>query len=451
MSILSTNTKLIKVGQEYSAGSGISIDDYVISVTGDVGGKTYSAGENINIYEQDNQLYISGKDWEQDIANASANAYNAATAQIPTPFDPAYLSAQIDNKLNESDFTAWQSGQYSTDLQTIEGQINNKLDSSSFSDVSGNFLTAINIPESATWNETSNVVKESSANWDNTSDLVKESSASWNQGKTYEGISPIVVNNDENKVSAETWTFSAGSNVSFVDDNVNKITRIDVTAQGGDAEVNSFVYDNSATILDVDSSYKANSANFYPSNNPSGFITGVDLSNFYTKDETSGKEELANAFANIPAGDTEVNSYVHSHSASIDNTSDLVQANSSTWNDVTVFQSNSGSYLTAVDLTPYQTTAGMVDYAKASALDNLTNDYDSLSSNVNSNSGTWNDVVNKLYISSYHELSAGTNIDIQGYVISSKDWTDNITQASSYAFNEATALIPTLTFHYVEI
>ena len=131
MSILSTSSKLIKVGQDYRAGSGISIDDHVISVTGEFG-KTYSAGDNISIYEQGEQLYISSKDWSDDIANASANAYNEATAQIPDPFDPSYLSAQIDNKLNSSDFTTWQNGQYTTDLQTIEGQINNKLDTSSY-------------------------------------------------------------------------------------------------------------------------------------------------------------------------------------------------------------------------------------------------------------------------------------------------------------------------------
>ena len=95
MSILSTNNKLIKVGQEYSAGSGISIDNYVISVSGEFG-QTYSAGDNIGIYTQYNQLYISGKDWEQDIANASSNAYNAATAQIPAPQDLSYLSGRID-------------------------------------------------------------------------------------------------------------------------------------------------------------------------------------------------------------------------------------------------------------------------------------------------------------------------------------------------------------------
>ena len=141
MSILSTNNKLIKVGQDYSAGSGISIDDHVISVTGEFG-KTYSAGDNISIYEQDEQLYISSKDWTNDIANASANAYNEAVAQIPDPFDPTFISAKVDNKLDTTAFTNWQNGQYSTDLQTIEGQISNKLDESAFGEVSGSFLTA---------------------------------------------------------------------------------------------------------------------------------------------------------------------------------------------------------------------------------------------------------------------------------------------------------------------
>ena len=235
MSILSTSSNLIKVGQDYRAGSGISIDDHVISVTGEFG-KTYSAGDNISIYEQGEHLYISSKDWSDDIANASANAYNEATAQIPDPFDPSYLSAQIDNKLNSSDFTTWQNGQYTTDLQTIEGQINNKLDTSSFSDVSGSFLTA---------------------------------------HQSLDGY------------ATEDW----------------------VTAQG--------------------------------------YITGVDLSNYYTKDETSGKEELAQAFSDIPVGDPEVNAYVTNNSATINGTTDLVQNSSGLWNDVAVYQSNSANYLTA--------------------------------------------------------------------------------------------------------
>jgi hypothetical protein len=50
---------------------------------------------------------------------------------------------------------------------------------------------------------------------------------------------------------------------------------------------------------------------------------------------------------------------------------------------------------------------------------------------------------NKLDASSYHELTAGDNIDIQNYVISGKDWTNEIKDASANAFNEATAANPT--------
>lgn len=50
---------------------------------------------------------------------------------------------------------------------------------------------------------------------------------------------------------------------------------------------------------------------------------------------------------------------------------------------------------------------------------------------------------NKLDATAYHELTAGTNIDIQNYVISSKDWTNEIKEASANAFNEATAANPT--------
>lgn len=241
MSILSTNSRLIKVGQDYSAGSGISIDDNVISVTGEFG-KTYSAGDNIDIYEQGEQLYISSKDWTNDIANASANAYNEAVSQIPDPFDPTFISAKVDNKLDTTAFTNWQNGQYSTDLQTIEGQISNKLDVSAFGEVSGSFLTAINIPESAVWQDVSTTVQSNSAQW------------------------------------ADGGT-------------------------GCDEEVNSFVYDNSATIVDVDNSYKANSGSFLTAS-PSDMATTGDVAElaqtisetYQTKGDYLVRSESANFY-----------------------------------------------------------------------------------------------------------------------------------------------------------
>jgi len=41
-------------------------------------------------------------DWTNTIKEASANAYNEAVAQIPAPFDPTYLSGEIDKKLDKS-------------------------------------------------------------------------------------------------------------------------------------------------------------------------------------------------------------------------------------------------------------------------------------------------------------------------------------------------------------
>ena len=296
MSILSTNTKLIKVGQDYSAGSGISIEDKVISVTGEFG-NTYSAGENISIYEQGEQLYISSKDWSEDIANASANAYNEAVAQIPSPFDPSFISGQVDNKLDTTAFTAWQNGQYSTDLQTIEGQISNKLDTSSFSTVSGDFLTA------------------------------------------------------------------APSNMATTGDVAELAQTISEQYQ-----------------VKGDYLVRSDSANFYPSNNPSGFITGMNLSNYYTKNETSGKEELANAFANIPGGDVEVNSFVYNNSATINEVN-------------TTYQSNSSNYITAhQSLDGYATTSWVTEQGYITGVsipESAT--WNEVSTTVQSNSAQWSE------------------------------------------------------------
>lgn len=435
MSILSTNSRLIKVGQDYSAGSGISINDHVISVTGD-SGTTYSAGDNINIYEQDEQLYISSKDWSDDIANASANAYNEATAQIPDPFDPTYLSAQIDNKLNSSDFTTWQNGQYSTDLQTIEGQITNKLDTSSFSDVSASFLTAINIPESATWNEVSQAYEQASATyltsisipesatWNEVSTTVQTNSATWGQGGTGgdEEVNSFVYNNSANILDVDT-TYQENS-ASYLTSHQDISYKLDttafstvsgdfLTAAPADMATTGDVADLAQSVSETyqvkgDYLTTADSANFYPANNPDGFITGVDLSDYYTKDETSGKEELSNAFANVPTPDYEVESYIHNNSASFDSTTDVVQSNSSTWSDVTAYQSNSSTYITAhQSLDGYATEqwVGEQGYLTEVSIPESAN-WNAATTTVQTNSSTWDNVTNKLDTTAFSDVSS---------------------------------------------
>lgn len=252
MSILSTNNKLIKVGQDYSAGSGISIDDHVISVTGGFG-KTYSAGDNISIYEQGKQLYISSKDWTNDIANASSNAYNEAVAKIPDPFDPTFISAKVDNKLDTTAFTNWQNGQYSTDLQTIEGQISNKLDSSSFSDVSGTFYPMEGNPSGFLTDDNTVVLQYGKSTW-----------AEF--GTAYDAHKNIVMYKpDIGDITNQYATFG------YID------------FDGGDASFTTICYGteyrftlNSNNVWHSYSQPLQNRGNYYSASNPSGFISKVD-------------------------------------------------------------------------------------------------------------------------------------------------------------------------------
>lgn len=296
-------------------------------------GTEYSAGPNIDIQDD----VISGKDWTDEIAEASANAYNAATAEIPDPFDPSYISGQIDNKLDTTAFTAWQNGQYATDLQTIEGQISNKLDASSFSDVSGSFYTNDNPSGFITGVDLSPYYTTADANTLSSMLSGAIDYVSANAGddfpqsadeaiQTYQQYSGTYLTENDivNKLDISAFTawsaqefendyeLSAGEGVKFYEDDELKITRIDVTGGGGGG------------------------------------------------------------------GDPEVNAYVSNNSATINGTTDLVQNSSGLWNDVAVYQSNSANYLTAhQDLSNYYTTAeanslssmlsGAIDYVSANA------------------------------------------------------------------------------------
>ena len=400
MSILSTNKKLISIGAEYSAGQGIDITNHIISVVESAVGEHYSAGPNIDIYDVDGQPTISSKDWSSEIADASANAYEQAIAQIPEPQDLSYLSGRIDANTSginyissvcltshqdwtntikgassysyeqsTSYFDNWVEGQYTGDITNITNKI---------TAISGNFDDYYKKTETSSKDEINDALQYVSAN----------------AGKVYEGVSPIVVNNTEDKISADTWTFSAGSNVSFVDDNVNKITRIDVelpqpqdlsyisaqvdsanagvdylsgvviTALPSDLATTGDIAELAQSVSETyqtkgDYLVRSDSANFYPANNPSGFITGIDLSNYYQKNETSGADELAQAFNNIPHGDEEVNNVVHTYSSN------------GTWliaDDITGLQPK-GDYYSASNISGFITSSDISDLASISLVE----------------------------------------------------------------------------------
>lgn len=368
MSILSTDKKLISFGTDYSAGSGISIIDHTISIVPSAVGKVYSAGPNISIYDVSGQPTISSKDWTQDIDQSSSGAVTESIDYLNTWINGQYTEDISNVTNNITSLSGDLSSYYKKTETSSKAEISAALDyvsahavgdvevnnyvhnnsatinevNSAYQSNSANYLTAVNLPESATWNETSNVVSSNSAQW--------------SQGRTYEGVSPIVVNNYDNKVSADTWVLSAGDGVSLVDFSADKVTRIDCTATG-DAGVNSFVTNNSASILDVNTSYTTNSGTFltaipsdvattgdvanleqtisntyYPKSNPRSFATEswVGSQGYLTAHQDVSNKLDSSAFSSV-SGDFLTTAFGIPESATWDEVSTTVQTNSAQW------------------------------------------------------------------------------------------------------------------------
>ena len=133
----------------------------------------------------------------------------------------------------------------------------------------------------------------------------------------------------------------------------------------GDTAVNLYVYNNSAINNEVNNLVTANSADW---NTVTGKLDYSAFTSYTANDETytliGGKDigissddnEKTTTISYIGAnGDEEVNNLVHSNSSYWSNGGDSYTAltsYSSTWNDITVYQSHSGDYITAHQIIP---------------------------------------------------------------------------------------------------
>lgn len=193
---------------ELSAGNGISIvDDFdnnktVISVSGDYTYNSaftaytatagYTAGANINI---SNNHTISGKNWNNEIASASAYAYSQATAKDKTYDVVAGANVNVST---------------STNTFTVSGK-----------------------------------------DWTNTITAASAYAAAQATGKEYSGIAPIVVNNTTDQISADTTELIAGNGIEFV--TAANSTTINCTATGGGASVHYYIdTPNEHTSADIE-------------------------------------------------------------------------------------------------------------------------------------------------------------------------------------------------------
>lgn len=335
---------------EYSAGNNIDITDYIISVTGSVlsadrasyavsatsahfshsaiestqADSANYATESNHTHSADSATYDSlgrkivdtyltaHQDWTTTIQNASGNAYNSAVNWV---VDQHYLTEHQD-------------------VSNLPYVQNTALESNGIliSGISGSGIYATSA-DNAFEADHAYVADYVLSGWEYDEDnniTAYDGSAfagQGGQGIEYEGVLPIVVNNVEHKISAQSAKLGVQEPLYFVEDS-NTATVIGIS---GLPEVEGVMYESALGF-------------------GNGYITGYNNS----------------AFSAERAG----------------------YAVSATSADTCRSVSNSAGW----DVTPY---------------------------------------------------TAGSNIDITNHVVSGKDWTTDIQNASSYAYSQATALIPT--------
>lgn len=268
MSILSTNHRLIRVGQDYSAGENIGIQDHV----------------------------ISSKDWMSDIQAASANAYEAATAIIPEPQDLSYISAKVDDKLDSSSFvpndfypmTGNPSG-----FLTEHQDLSNYYTTGEANTLSSMFSGAIDyVSANAGDQEVSNVVQSNSANWNEVSS--KQDKLTFKYGTTSGSISSIngsaIIDDytyhmlNVTRVGLTNLTRNVSSNSGTWNEVSTTVQTNSAQWAGGDEEVTELVRSNSGEWNNVssklDESVFQETSGLFLTAIPQEYITENDIPNY---------------------------------------------------------------------------------------------------------------------------------------------------------------------------
>ena len=394
--ITSYNGSAFSAGNSYEAGSYVDIDGNTINVTGlQPAGNYQSAGDYV---VHDELSSYATQDW---VENQSYMKEYMESAFYPSTSNPSgYLTAHqdISNKLDttafstvSSDFLTAIPSEYVTE-NTLQSGLSSKLDSTAFSTVSGNFLTA-----------------HQSLDGLMSADLLEQS------GGLITGYNGTAFAGQGGGVTGD-FELSAGSGISIVDYPLEQKTVISVTAQGGNPEVEQAVIDNSATwntvsdkldttaFSDVSGTFltahqdlsdyqtiagmtayqpvgdyltTGDSANFYPSDNPSAFITGVDLTPYQTVEGMTAYQPVgdyltADALDNV-SGDWNNVSAKLDTTAFSDVSGTFLTAHQDISNklDTTAFSDVSGSFLTAVPDTYLQNTDLSTEDGKVTAISGI--------------------------------------------------------------------------------
>lgn len=405
--------KPLQVGKIYSAGSGIKIENDVISVSGKYVASASTALDGKRLVLVNNEwtelIIPSGSDWSQTIQEASAYAYNAATA--------------------------W------TDTQ--------------------GYLTAHQIIPSAKWENASDIVETNSAKWNdgyntlssNSGNLVKKeelysTSSTLNTNKLdissfdeYKDLVNEGLEKKQDKSAMSAYAFS-----SWVDENYQK--------KGNYLSANALdlISDTSGKWNEVSSKLDKNDFTDWSANYDE-YVKSIENDVGNLKSNSSNWDSVYNNVNTNSAKWDAASDEVTSHSANWNSVYESVHTNSGDWEEITkvkTFKTIGGiEAKTSADslefsagenieiginegkifISSHDTTYDENDFISASHLDNIV----SVSATVKTNSADWTSAARALEASAYkwnttHEQvntsSVKWNELYDEYQVSSKLWND---------------------------
>lgn len=235
-------------------------------------------------------------------------------------------------------------------------------------------------------------------------------------GRQYEGISPIVVNNEEMKISAESARLGVQDPLYFVEDS-NTATVIGV-------------YDSAFPTFEGTEDGKVSAVN-------GSAIYAASVTEYSAGDNIDITNHVISVTGSVPSADraayaVSATSAHFSHSAiEADSANYATESNHSNSSDSATYDSL-GRKIVDTYLTAHQ------------ELPDWTPTIQNASGNAYNSAVNW--VVDQHYLTAVTgdntPYSAGANIDITNHVVSGKDWTNDITAAANSAFTAATAQIP---------
>lgn len=387
---------------------------------GEGGTQEYLPGDNINITDH----VISGKYWDNEIKSAisstSGNIVNEAFNQSTAWNEgQGYLTAHQD--VSNLPYVQNSALDYNGNLvSSISGKglfaesANNSYHAESAT--SAGFVESANFANSSLNSESANFANSAwkavfvDGGWEHDSSgnitAYNNSAFVGSNGGKYQGILPIVVNNEEMKISAKSASLGVQAPLYLVEDSESATV---IGIDGGAFPTFEGTTDGKISAINGSAINAASTVDYSAGDN-------IDISNHVIS--VTGLDILSSNIVNQTK--TEITSVNYASTANIANS-----ANSATYDSL-------GRKIVDTYLTAHQDWTNTIQNASGNAYNSAVN---------------W--VVNQNYLTAVTgdntPYSAGANIDITEHVVSGKDWTSEIQAASSYAYDQSTGTIPDVT------